>query len=99
MADAVSGLNDELPADQRTTAADGAELRPLLMLLLLDGAVGLWSSLHAPWLQRFFISQIPLVGVAGLVWGFLEGDLKKAVAARISAGLRRPGAYRLLASL
>jgi hypothetical protein len=99
MADEVSGLNNGVPAGKPTPAADGAELRPLLMLLVLDGAVGLWSSLHAPWLQRFFISQIPFAGLVGLVWGFLEGDLKKVVAARITARLRQPVAYGLLAGL
>lgn len=99
MADEVSGVTNSAPAGQPTPAADGAELRPLMMLLLFDGAVGLWSSYHAPWLQRFFISQIPFAGLVGLVWGFLEGDLKKVVAARIAAVLRRPVVYRVLAGL
>jgi hypothetical protein len=78
-----------------TTAA---ELRPLFLLLVLDGAVGLWSSLHAPALQRFFISQIPLAGLVGLIWGFLEHDLKSVVAARITTVLRRPAIFRSIAA-
>src|SRR6266542_727634 len=99
MADEVSGPNNGAPAGQPARAADGKELRPLMMLLLFDGAVGLWSSYHAPWLQRFFIGQIPFAGLVGLVWGFLEGDLKKVVAARIAARLRQPVVYRVLAGL
>jgi len=99
MANEVSGLNNAASAGQPTHAADGAELRPLMMLLLFDGAVGLWSSYHAPWLQRFFISQIPFAGLVGLVWGFLQADLKKVVAARIAARLRQPVVYRVLAGL
>jgi hypothetical protein len=74
------------------------ELRPLFLLLVLDGAVGLWASLHAPPLQRFFISQIPVAGLAGLIWSFLEGDLKAEVAARIATVLRRPGVFRAIAA-
>src|SRR6266550_3659735 len=99
MANEVPGLNHGAPAGQPPHAADGAELRPLMMLLLFDGAVGLWSSYHAPWLQRFFISQIPFAGLVGLVWGFLQGDLKQVVAARIAARLRQPVVYRVLAAL
>jgi hypothetical protein len=99
MADEVSGLSNAPSAGQPTRAATGAELRPLMMLLLFDGAVGLWSSYHAPWLQRFFISQIPFAGLVGLVWGFLQGDLKSVVAARIAARLRQPIVYRVLAAL
>ncbi len=99
MADEVSGPNKGGLAGQPARAADGAELRPLMMLLLFDGAVGLWSSYHAPWLQRFFISQIPFAGLVGLVWGFLQGELKTVVAARIAARLRQPVVYRVLAAL
>lgn len=74
------------------------ELRPLFLLLVLDGAVGLWSSLHAPALQRFFISQIPVAGLVGLIWGFLEHDLKSVVAARITTVLRNPVVYRAIAA-
>jgi hypothetical protein len=74
------------------------ELRPLFLLLVLDGAVGIWSSLHAPALQRFFISQIPLAGLVGLIWGFLEADLKSVVAARIASVLRNPIAYWSIAA-
>jgi hypothetical protein len=96
MAEGTSGANDSGRAAQSPTATDGAELRPLLLLLVLDGAVGLWSSLHAPWLQRFFFSQIPLVGLIGLVWGLLGEDVKKGVTARITGGLRKPLVYRVL---
>ena len=99
MANEVSGLNNRAPAGQPARATDGTELRPLMMLLLFDGAVGLWSSYHAPWLQRFFISQIPFAGLVGLIWGFLQGELKTVVAARIAARLRQPVVYRVLAGL
>ncbi len=94
MAEGTSGPNASRRAAQPPGATDGAELRPLLLLLVLDGAVGLWSSLHAPWLQRFFFSQIPLVGLFGLIWGLLGEDTKKGVTARITARLRRPQLYR-----
>lgn len=64
-----------------------------MLLLVLDGAVGLWSSLHAPSLQHFFISQIPVAGVAGVIWGFLGDRLKGVVADRISAVLQKRVAY------
>jgi hypothetical protein len=96
MAEGTAGPNDPHHAQQPTGVADGAELRPLLLLLALDGAVGLWSSLHAAWLQRFFLSQIPLVGLFGLVWGLLGEDTKKGVTARITTQLRGPQLYRVL---
>jgi hypothetical protein len=96
MAEGVPSPNEAPQTDKPPVATDGAELRPLVLLLVLDGAVGLWSSLHAPWLQRFFISQIPLVGIVGLVWGLLGDDVKKGVTARITATLRQPHIYKSL---
>ncbi|MEO8620830.1 MAG: hypothetical protein ABI625_07185 [bacterium] len=90
MAEGAPSQNEAPQTDKPPAATEGAELRPLVMLLVLDGAVGLWSSLHAPWLQRFFISQIPLVGIVGLVWGLLGDDVKKGVTARVTAWLRQP---------
>jgi len=88
--------------DQRDADADAAgdaDLRPFVLLLVLDALVGVWSSLHAPALQRFFITQIPLIGLAGLLWGFLEGDLKPVVAKRLLGWLRKPATYRTLVGL
>jgi len=96
VAERAPSPNNAPQTDKPPVPTDGAELRPLVLLLVLDGAVGLLSSLHAPWLQRFFISQIPLVGIVGLVWGLLGDDVKKGVTARITAWLRQPRVYRAL---
>ena len=95
----MTAANDiEMSSGAPPGPTTAVELRPLFLLLVLDGVVGLWSSLHAPTLQRFFISQIPVAGLVGLIWGFLEHDLKSVVAARITAVLRNPIAYRSIAA-
>ncbi|MEP7001393.1 MAG: hypothetical protein ABI969_12995 [bacterium] len=96
MAEGAPSPNHASQTAKAPVATDGAELRPLVMLLVLDGAVGLWSSLHAPWLQRFFITQIPLVGIVGLVWGLLGDDVKQGVTTRVTAWLRQPHVYKSL---
>jgi hypothetical protein len=66
------------------------ELRVLAMILLLDVCLALWFTLNWPPGMAFVVSQVPTLGVAGMIWGLLPSERTEALSEWISARLQQP---------
>lgn len=77
------------PAPAPARAGMPVELRALAVLLLLDLAVGIWMRLHAERWLSFFVTHLPVLGVAGVAWGVAPEPAKRWLAERARAALAR----------
>ncbi len=75
------------------------ELRALAVLLLLDLAVGIWMRLHAERWLSFFVTHLPVLGLAAAAWGVAPDDAKSWVTGAARAALARRAVLRALALL
>ena len=81
-------------ADERTNRESAErpgfplEARALAAFLVFDLIGGIWLALHYPPGMSLFLSQVPVVGIAGAVWGFLP-DPQKDMLGRWLAGVLR----------
>jgi hypothetical protein len=66
------------------------ELRALGWLVAFELLLGVWSSLHAEQLRAVFLSQIPMLGVAGAIWGLLPGRPKGALSEWVARAMASP---------
>lgn len=66
------------------------EVRAVLVLLAFEVAAGVWFALNWPPGMSLFLSQIPAIGAAGVVWGFLPEAPKKEFGEWLANRLRRP---------
>lgn len=65
------------------------EVRAVAVLLALEVVAGIWFALNWPPGMSLFLSQIPAIGAAGVVWGFLPDAPKKEFGEWFGAQLRR----------
>lgn len=78
----------------------GSPFRALLLLLLLDMAIGLWLKLHKPEaLPLFVVVNAPTVGVLGFFWPLLPKETKDRVGVGLAGALDSPLSFRVLLTL
>lgn len=65
------------------------ELRVLAVILVTDVCLALWFTLNWPPGMAVVVSQVPTLGVAGMIWGLLPRDRTAALAEWTSAFLQR----------
>jgi len=75
----------------------GSPFRALLLLLLLDMAIGLWLKLHKPEaLPLFVVVNAPTVGVLGFFWPLLPKDTTDRLGVRLAEALSSTASSRVL---
>jgi hypothetical protein len=79
------------PAPVPVRAGMPVELRALAVLLLLDLAVGIWMRLHAERWLSFFVTHLPVLGLAAAAWGVAPDGAKTWLTGALRALLARRG--------
>jgi len=87
------------PAPPAVRAGMPVELRALAVLLLLDLAVGIWMRMHAERWLSFFVTHLPVLGLAAAAWGVAPDEAKQWVTGGARAALARAAVLRGLALL
>jgi hypothetical protein len=62
-------------------------LRAIVVLLLLDLFIGIWMRLHAERWLAFFLTHLPVLGLAGILWGFTPDESKQWLEQRMRRAL------------
>lgn len=75
------------------------ELRVLATLLAADLLLGVWMRLHAERWLAFFVTHIPVVGIAAAAWGFASDDAKAWLRQRLQDALRSRAVLGALVAL
>jgi len=74
-----------------------AEVRALALLAVIDLLLGVWLRLqHAKALSTFYVTHLPVLGLAALGWGFLPKDRKERTEVWVARLLAAPGARPVL---
>lgn len=87
------------PVPDRPSVTLPLEVRAVAVLLALEVGAGIWFAMNWPPGMSLFLSQIPAIGAAGVVWGFLPDTPKKAFGEWLAEKLRQPIVWMTTAAL